>query len=382
MIASGRVRRFLTTGDTPTTTTHTGEENMTTALQTTTNAANAARSTGPKTTEGKTRSSKNALRHGLRSDAPVLPGERAEDWEAHLAGIFASLAPLGTLEETLAGRVALCLWRLDRVARYETKVTTVRLAEASEEIRSAESLPNPFDREPKKAAVQLKNTLDTLEKTRQFVNLWEGGARLLEQLLRTPDEAKISADDVDCAFHDLWTEAEKRGHCPDPSDGGFLAIVGVPHDEIDTAFAWEGWTAGMVKKGLARLASAAKLPPEKLLARAVKARQDIQESNKAAVGTLERKVMDLRRHVRIQEERAQQRLLLLDEKTLGTVSRYEAHLSRQMLQALHTLERLQAARAGQTVPPPAALDVTVDTGGEASPVVGAFTGRLEDSAIA
>ena len=31
------------------------------------------------------------------------------------------------------------------------------------------------------------------------------------------------------------------------------------------------------------------------------------------------------------------------------------------LQALHTLERLQAARAGQPVTPPAALDVTVDS---------------------
>ena len=52
--------------------------------------------------------------------------------------------------------------------------------------------------------------------------------------------------------------------------------------------------------------------------------------------------------------------MLPDDTTLNKVTRYEAHLSRQMLQALHTLERLQAARAGQPVPPPAALDVTVD----------------------
>jgi hypothetical protein len=31
-----------------------------------------------------------------------------------------------------------------------------------------------------------------------------------------------------------------------------------------------------------------------------------------------------------------------------------------MLQALHELQRLQAARAGEPVPPTAALDVTVD----------------------
>jgi hypothetical protein len=51
--------------------------------------------------------------------------------------------------------------------------------------------------------------------------------------------------------------------------------------------------------------------------------------------------------------------MLPDGATLEKVTRYESHLSRQMLQALHTLERLQAARAGRPALPPAALDVTV-----------------------
>jgi hypothetical protein len=52
--------------------------------------------------------------------------------------------------------------------------------------------------------------------------------------------------------------------------------------------------------------------------------------------------------------------MLPDASTLDRVMRYEAHVSRQLLQTLHTLERLQAARAGEPVPPPAALDVTVN----------------------
>src|SRR5262245_23337762 len=99
------------------------------------NRTNALLSTGPKTPAGKSRSSQNALRHGLRSDLPVLPGERAEDWEAHRQGILASLVPAGALEEALAGRVALCLWRLRRVAQYETAVTAVGLDEVEEEVR-------------------------------------------------------------------------------------------------------------------------------------------------------------------------------------------------------------------------------------------------------
>jgi hypothetical protein len=60
--------------------------------------------------------------------------------------------------------------------------------------------------------------------------------------------------------------------------------------------------------------------------------------------------------------------------TVEKVSRYEAHLSRQMLQALHTLERLQAARAGEPSTPPAALDVTLDASGTAAEVLQAASG--------
>jgi hypothetical protein len=57
--------------------------------------------------------------------------------------------------------------------------------------------------------------------------------------------------------------------------------------------------------------------------------------------------------------------MLAEDRTLEQVVCYEAHVGRQLLQALHTLERLQKTRAGEDVPPPAALDVTVN--GEAAP---------------
>ena len=41
---------------------------------------------------------------------------------------------------------------------------------------------------------------------------------------------------------------------------------------------------------------------------------------------------------------------LPDEKTLEKISRYEAHLSRQLYHALHELENLQVHRYGGGVP--------------------------------
>jgi hypothetical protein len=197
---------------------------------------------------------------------------------------------MGALEEALAARVALCLWRLDRVARYETAVTAVRLEETCEEIRSAESPPAPFGDEAKKPAARLQKALEALEKKRETVDVWEGLAELLEQLPQTPDGVKMSADDVFAIFQDLCIEVEQKGGYLEPEDTEFLAALGVPRDELDIAYEWEGWTASMVKRGLARMAVAAELPPEKLLARAVKRRQADQDKGKAEVRELERQV--------------------------------------------------------------------------------------------
>ena len=46
------------------------------------------------------------------------------------------------------------------------------------------------------------------------------------------------------------------------------------------------------------------------------------------------------------------------------VAKYERHLHNLLTSTLHELERLQARREGESVPPPAVADVnvTVDTG--------------------
>src|SRR5262249_36322780 len=105
---------------------------MTTALQAAANVKNALKSSGPRTPSGKSRSARDGVRHGLRSELPVLPGEKLRAWEEHQAGILRSLAPLGALEEALANRVALLLWRLRRVTLFEVGTTAAGLVEVEE----------------------------------------------------------------------------------------------------------------------------------------------------------------------------------------------------------------------------------------------------------
>ena len=64
--------------------------------------------------------SANALRHGVLSTSPVIPTiENEADWQAHLAGQIAALKPLDDLELVLAHRIALTLWRLNRLIGFE-----------------------------------------------------------------------------------------------------------------------------------------------------------------------------------------------------------------------------------------------------------------------
>jgi hypothetical protein len=71
---------------------------------------------GPRTSEGKTASSRNATTHGLTADAPVVRQvERIEDWEYHLDQVIASLEPQGYMEAQLAVRIAEILWRQRRI---------------------------------------------------------------------------------------------------------------------------------------------------------------------------------------------------------------------------------------------------------------------------
>jgi hypothetical protein len=86
------------------------------------NRANAARSTGPRTRDGKATSSLNAVSHGLTAEGMVLPGEEAADWVKLCADFDADLRPRGAAEESLVARICMLAWRLRRVGRAEAEL--------------------------------------------------------------------------------------------------------------------------------------------------------------------------------------------------------------------------------------------------------------------
>jgi hypothetical protein len=87
------------------------------------NQANSQLSTGPRSEEGKARSSQNSLKHGVFAKTIVLPGENQAEFDALLAGLHKDHAPVGETESNHVRGLAEIQWRLDRLRRYEAAAT-------------------------------------------------------------------------------------------------------------------------------------------------------------------------------------------------------------------------------------------------------------------
>jgi len=73
------------------------------------------RATGPRTPSGKERSKRNALKHGIFSQAVVLKGESQAEFQSLLERLLDELQPEGALEGLLVEKLATLNWRYHRL---------------------------------------------------------------------------------------------------------------------------------------------------------------------------------------------------------------------------------------------------------------------------
>src|SRR5829696_8172696 len=149
---------------------------------------------GPVTEEGKEVVKWNATRHGIRSPAPVVPGvEREVDWEEHRDGVLESLQPEGHLEFVLAERVALLLWRLHRVTRYETESIALIQEKAEDDLADSRRFGSRV-----LGAAHPEDVRDNLRASRSDY-------RLLKRFPKLTDDKQLSSLDADRI---LWAVME------------------------------------------------------------------------------------------------------------------------------------------------------------------------------
>jgi hypothetical protein len=108
------------------------------------NAANARRSTGPRTDPGRARSSQNARTHGLTAKHLKLAEDEREEFEQFLAEYRADSQPQGPIQETLFHELVLAAWNLRRIGRMEAALYA--LAPDPLELAQNEDLFRKLDR--------------------------------------------------------------------------------------------------------------------------------------------------------------------------------------------------------------------------------------------
>jgi hypothetical protein len=96
---------------------------MSSAAQVAANIENATHSTGPRTEEGKARSSQNAIKHGLTSNkCLLLPDEDEEEFRRFEAGLKHTYMPLNYVEAELVDDIISIQWRRKRATALEARI--------------------------------------------------------------------------------------------------------------------------------------------------------------------------------------------------------------------------------------------------------------------
>jgi hypothetical protein len=284
---------------------------------------------GPKTAQGKAVVRWNATRHGISSPKPVVPGlEKQEDWESHRDGIMENLSPIGHLEITLAERIALLCWRLHRVTRFETGSIAVSQEQVEEDIHRMARLlrslhENPYtSTHPEDIRFEAKHYKQVHSVLRRFPSL-------------EPDKT-LKGTDASSVVWGVLMEVKKAAK--EEIDEVALDLPGVPEDAMIEEL--PAMKVADVRGCVEAIAAHASLDPDDLL-----------EAATYEAGYQARHAAHKKEEVEKEISRKVRERILPDDKTLEKISRYEAHLSRQLYHALHELENLQKYRTtGEGVP--------------------------------
>ena len=261
-------------------------------------------------------SSRNNTRHGLRSQSPVIPGlESPQDWDQHRTITIDGLAPATRLEEALAERIALILWRLGRVGRYERHVTTAAQAHAPDDL-----------------AAEYRDADTDVEAIRTRFAAIRGRPRAFARFRQRQPAAPMPGRDADAIIVAVGQHV----------DGFDLAAFGVPGilAVTDCIGRVPGWTVARIRQCVDAIAEPTRRDPAELIAGAIDAARSRHNQARIGYRALAGRLRDLRR------ER-----ILPEAPRLESVIRYEAHLNRQLSQTLGQLQKLQQHRPARSRQP-------------------------------
>jgi hypothetical protein len=284
---------------------------------------------GPTTENGKEIVRWNATRHGISSPKPVVPGlEKQEDWENHLEGIMENLSPVGHLEVTLAERVALLSWRLHRVTRYETGAIAISQETIEDDIHDRDRFLSAL----KDKVFESTHPVDIRFEAKHYKQVHS----VLRRFPSFGPSKILKGAEASSVVWGVLMEAKKVAG--EEIDDEAIDLPGVPPDAAIEEL--PAMRVADVRGCVEAIAAHASLDPDELLELAT-----YEAGCEARHAALKKEEVEREISRKVRER------ILPDDNTLEKISRYEAHLSRQLFHSLHELENLQKHRTiGKGVP--------------------------------
>lgn len=200
---------------------------MSTAAQIAANHVNAQASTGPKSEEGKKRSSLNALKTGLTGRTVLMPGEDAQAYRDHVSRFVDEFKPATAREAEIVQSLADTRWRLLRIPSLEANLYALGHLEFADK----------FNIEAASVRAGLIQAHTFLVYQKQFNNLAIQETRLFRRFEKELAELKeIQAERFDNDRRELeqaarlYVEAKQQNKSFDPAGFGFEFSL----DEVET----------------------------------------------------------------------------------------------------------------------------------------------------
>ena len=124
---------------------------------------------GPRTEEGKQRSSQNAIKHGLFSLFFLLPGESQDEYDRHLYRYNKEYQPKGATEEDLVRQLAETEWRRRRIPALEAD-SILKSLETGDTERKFINTYSIYDQRFNRILVTTLKTLTEIQAKRKRLN--------------------------------------------------------------------------------------------------------------------------------------------------------------------------------------------------------------------
>jgi hypothetical protein len=288
------------------------------AKQIAANRRNAAKSTGPKTKDGKSFSRLNALKHGLRSPEVVVTGKYIKECPREFAALHRSLwedlKPVGKLEETLVEQIITTVWRMRRVHKAESGEIALSVDGGQWDREKRDNLGLSFW-----IPCALFGEADTKLKKSSDGNLY------LEHLLLG-----------------LRTSVQNEGEI---SETAIKALI----DGL-------GGKPGVLSGKMERLRLRLQQNPEGLDAAALNERA--LAGIDAELELIESDKLKCQEREEMEEKARQAASVLPSEKILEKLLRFEGSLQKKFFRTMNYLERHQRRRLGEKVPAPIAMEIS------------------------